>query len=59
MKYKLDVKSILWKGGWVGGVGEVVVLWSCGGLFSVLLLDGAALCGWGVGPSGLVAGFLA
>ena len=42
----------------VGGVGEVVALWSCGGLSSVLLLDGAALCGWGVGPSGLVAGFL-
>ena len=59
MKYKLDVNSILWKGRWgVGGVGEVVV-WSCGGLFSVLLLDGAALCGQGVGPSGLVAGFLA
>jgi len=42
-----------------GGVGEVVALWSCGGLFSVLLLDGAALCGQGVGPSSLVAGFLA
>ena len=40
MKYKLDVNSILWKG---GEVGEVVALWSCGGLFSVLLLDGAAL----------------
>ena len=62
MKYKLDVNSILWKGvvggRGVGGVGEVVALWSCGGLSSVLLLDGAALCGWGVGPSGLVAGFL-
>ena len=33
-------------------------LWSCRGLFSVLLLDGAALCGRGVGPSGLVAGSL-
>jgi len=42
----------------VGGVGEVVALWSCGGLSSVLLLDGAALCGQGVGPSGLVAGSL-
>ena len=46
-------------GGRWGGVGEVVALWSCGGLFSVLLLDGAALSGRGVGPSGLVAGFLA
>ena len=52
MKYKLDVNSILWKGAGGG-------LWSCGGLFSVLLLDGAALYGRGVGPSGLVAGFLA
>ena len=39
-------------------MGEVVALWSCGGLLSVLLLDGAALCGRGVGPSGLVAGSL-
>ena len=54
MKYKLDVNSILWQGG-----GRCGRLWSCGGFFSVLLLDGAALCGRGVGPSGLVAGFLA
>jgi len=54
MKYKLDVNSILWK-----GEGGVVALWLCGGLFSVLLLDGAALCGRGVGPSGLMASFLA
>ena len=43
MKYKLDVNSIC--GG--GEVGEVVALWSCGGLFSVLLLESAAF--W-VGP---------
>jgi len=57
MKYELDVNSILGRGG--GGGGWVVVLRSCGGLFSVFLHDGAALCGRGFGPSGLVAGFLA
>ena len=57
MKYKPDNNYNLWKGG--GGLLSAgVALWSFGGLFSVLLLDGAALCGWGVGPSGLVAGSL-
>ena len=36
-------------------MGAVVALWSCGGLFSVLLLDGAAFCvagGWSERLSG-------
>ena len=55
MKYKLDVNSILWKGGGGG-------LWRCGraeacSLSSSLMV--LRFAGRGVGPSDLVAGFIA
>ena len=34
---------------WGGVLGRYEVLWSCGGLFSVLLLNYAALCGGSIG----------
>jgi len=55
MKYKLDNNSNLWKEGGGGLFSAGVALWSFGGLFSVLLLESAALCeagGWSERLSG-------
>jgi len=47
MKYKLDNNSNLCNGGGGGLFSAGVALWSFGGLFSVLLLESAVLCGVG------------